>query len=200
VKIIIIPKITEPYTNQLEFSVEKNLLSFLKKCFKNCKIDISVNFKLKKKYNLIILSGGNLIHKYSKKESDIFRSKLDTYFFNQAIKNEIPIIGICHGGQFLATKHKLSLIKDKKHVGSHKLKNISKIDIKFNFVKSFHNYKIKHNKSKVIEKLVLADDKSIECFKVKNKKIGAVIWHPERENKKVKEQIFFFKNLYSYIK
>ena len=198
--ILIIPKILEPYKNQLEFSIEKKLLIFLKKCFKKCTISISYNFEFKKKYNLIILSGGNTIIKFSKKENDKFRNKIDEYFLKKADLNKTPIIGICHGGQFLASKYKLNLIKDINHVGSHKLENLSKMTIKFKTVKSYHNYKIKYKKSKIIENLFLADDKSIECFKIKNKKIGGIIWHPEREIRNIKEQIYFFKNFYSYIK
>ena len=199
-RILIIPKIKEPYKNQLEFSVEKSLLTFLNKSFKNCNIDISCDFEFKKKYNLIILSGGNTILKYSKKNKDKLRAKLDTFFLKKANLSGTPIIGICHGGQFIATKYKLQLLKDTKHVGSHELKNLSKINIKFKLIKSFHNFKIKFKKSKIIENLVLAKDKSIECFRIKNKKIGAIIWHPERENIKVKEQIDFFKTFYSIIK
>lgn len=66
--ILIIPKIIEPYKNQLEFSIETKLLSFLKKCFNNCNINISYNFKFNKKYNLIILSGGNTVIQFSKKK------------------------------------------------------------------------------------------------------------------------------------
>lgn len=198
--ILIIPKIKETYLNQIEFSVEKNLLIFLKKCFKNCNIDITYNSEIKKKYNLIILSGGNTIPKFSKAKKDKLRNKLDAYFFKNAKLNQIPIIGICHGGQFIATKYKLNLVKDANHVGSHEIINLSNIKIKFNFIKSFHNFKIKFKNTKYIENLVLAKDKSVECFKVKNKKIGAIIWHPERENNKVLEQIKFFKTFYSIIK
>ena len=97
-------------------------------------------------------------------------------------------------------KYKLKLSKDVSHVGSHKLKNLSKINIKFNFVKSYHNFKINFSESKSIEKLILANDDSIECFKIRNHNIGGVIWHPEREITEIKKQINFFKNFYSYIK
>ena len=92
------------------------------------------------------------------------------------------------------------MVKDTNHVGSHEIINLSNIKIKFNLIKSFHNFKIKFKNTKYIENLVLAKDKSVECFKVKNKKIGAIIWHPERENKKVLEQIKFFRTFYSIIK
>tara|TARA_B100000902_G_C26980621_1_gene750085 strand:+ start:75 stop:677 length:603 start_codon:yes stop_codon:yes gene_type:complete len=198
--ILIIPKIKEPYLNQIEFSVEKNLLIFLKKCFKNCSIDVTYNYEIKKKYNLIILSGGNTIPKFSKDKKDKLRNKLDVYFFKNANLDQIPIIGICHGGQFIATKYKLDLVKDTNHVGSHEIINLSNIKIKFNFIKSFHNFKIKFKNTKYIQNLVLAKDNSIECFRIKNKKIGAIIWHPERENTKVLEQIKFFRTFYSIIK
>lgn len=198
--ILIIPKIKEPYPNQIEFSVEESLLIFIKKCFKNCNIDVSYNYEIKKQYNLIILSGGNTIPKYSKAKKDKVRNKLDVFYFKKANLGRIPIIGICHGGQFIATNYKLDLVKDTNHVGSHEIVNLSNIKIKFNFIKSFHNFKIKFKKTKYIENLVLAKDNSIECFKVKNKKIGAIIWHPERENKKVIEQIKFFRTFYSIIK
>ena len=198
--ILIIPKIKEPYPNQMEFSVETNLIIFLKKCFKNCNIDITYNCEIKKKYHLIILSGGNTVPKYSKTKKDKLRNKLDIFFFRKATLSRTPIIGICHGGQFIATRYKLDLVKDTEHVGSHKIVNLSNIKIKFNFIKSFHNFKIKLKRKKYIENLVLAKDNSIECFKVKNKKIGAIIWHPERENSKVVEQIKFFRTFYSIIK
>ena len=198
--ILLIPKIIEPYKDQFEFSVERNLLSFLKKCFKNCKIHVSYNFEFKKKYDLVFLSGGNTIIKYSKLNKDKFREKIDSFFLNIAKKHKIPIIGICHGGHFIASKYKLNLKKDKSHVGAHKIKNLSNINFKFNFVKSFHEYKIEFDKSKFIEKLVLAKDKSVECFKIKKDKIAVVIWHPERETTNVKDQIYFFKSLYSIIR
>ena len=199
-KIIVIPKIIIRHKNQVEFAVESKLIKFLKNCFKNCLIDISCNFEINKKYNLIILSGGNSILKFSKKKNDIYRSKFDDYFFKKAKQTRTPLIGICHGGHFIAMKNKLKLTKDASHVGSHKLKNLSKINIKFNFVKSYHNFKINFSESKSIEKLILANDDSIECFKIRNQKIGGVIWHPEREIKEIKKQIYFFKNFYSYIK
>ena len=199
-KVLVIPKIIEPYKDQLEVSIETKLIYFLLKCFKNCLIDIAYKFEMKNNYDLIILSGGNSILKYSNKKKDKFRAKLDNFFIKKANLNQTPVIGICHGGQFLAKKYGLSLTKDTRHVGLHKIKNLSKINIKFKSVNSFHNIKIKHKELKNIENLVLADDGSIECFKVKDKKIGSIIWHPERESSNSKPQVIFFKNFYSYVK
>ena len=74
-----------------------------------------------------------------------------------------------------ATIAKLS--KSNKHVGNHKViyrnKKIT--------VNSFHNYTIKSKKN--MSWTIDAEDKSTEFFKIKNKKIFGVIWHPERYNK-----------------
>jgi gamma-glutamyl-gamma-aminobutyrate hydrolase PuuD len=199
-KILVVPKIVEPFKNQFEISIETKLIYFLLNCFKNSLIDITYKFDMKNNYDLIILSGGNTILKYSKKKRDIFREKLDNFFLKKANINQTPVIGICHGGQFLAKKYGLTLTKDIRHVGRHKIKNLSKIVTKFKSVNSFHNIKIEYKKLKNIENLIHADDGSIECFKVKDKKIGAIIWHPEREISNSKPQVIFFKNLYSYIK
>lgn len=199
-KVLIIPKIIEPYKKQIEFSIENRLLIFLKKCFKKCLIDIAYNLNYQKRYDLIILSGGNTIISHSTKKKDKQRAKLDEFFLRQAKLNEIPIFGICHGAHFIAKKFNMNFQVDNNHVGSHPIKNVSKFNIKFKNVNSFHNLKIKYKSLKSIENLLLAKDKSIECFRIKNKKIGGIIWHPEREIKKTREQIMFFRKFYSYIK
>ena len=76
-KVLIIPKIIEPYKKQIEFSIEKRLLIFLKKCFKKCLIDIAYNLNYQKKYDLIILSGGNTIISHSTKRKDKQKTRKD---------------------------------------------------------------------------------------------------------------------------
>ena len=61
-------------------------------------------------------------------------------------------------------------------------------------VLSHHNYVIPRLSSN-FKILALAKDKTIEFFKLKNKKIYGVIWHPERQKKITK----FEKNLFKKI-
>ena len=62
------------------------------------------NFKLFKHLNidLICLSGGNDIK--DKTTKSIIRKKLDNYYYKKAKLKGIPVIGICHGAQFIAQK------------------------------------------------------------------------------------------------
>ena len=87
-KIIVIPKIIIRHKNQIEFAVESKLIKFLKNCFKNCLIDISCNFEFKKKYNLVILSGGNSILKFSKKKMIFTDQNLMNIFLKKQYKLE----------------------------------------------------------------------------------------------------------------
>ncbi len=175
-KILIIPTFREIYKNQIEFSVDLRLLNFLKTFNSEAKIDIAKNLK-SKKYDLLILSGGNDIVKFSNSKSNKIRSKYDNFFLKLSIKKNLPVIGICHGAMFIAEFFKNKLSKSNKHVGNHKViyrnKKIT--------VNSFHNYTIKSKKN--MSWTIDAEDNSTEFFKIKNKKIFGVIWHPERYNK-----------------
>ena len=66
----------------------------------------------------------------------MIRNKLDQKFFKQALKLKIPLVGICHGAQFIAKKYK-SKLKVRNHVGKHYIK-ILKNNNRF-MVNSFHN-------------------------------------------------------------
>ena len=121
-----------------------------------------------------------IVLKNLKDQKNSLRSKMDNKFFNQAKKNKIFVLGICHGAQFLADKLGCNFEK-KKHVGNH---NIYFLDNeKIINVNSYHNFIIKGFKNKKVKIIACANDKSIEYFNYK--KYVGIMWHPER-NKKLK--------------
>ena len=165
-KIGIIPKIFEKYKNQFEFSIEIKLINYLKKIYKKPNIQILINNNCNEKFDLLIMSGGNDLPKHNKTKFNDLRNKINNFYFLRALKKNIPIIGICHGAQFIASKYRAKFKKTKSHVGIHKIyfKNTSKKVI------SHHNYKIL-NISKKAEVLAIAEDRSIELYKIKAKKL-----------------------------
>jgi len=191
--ILIVPKIIVRYKNQFELSVEKKLIKFLEKFFPRHNIDVMNVLSIKKKYFLIILSGGNTILKFSKKKEDFLRSKFDEVAYKFSLKNNIKLLGICHGAHFLANKLNAIFKKNKMHNTKRHLISL-KNNKKFN-VNSYHNITVlKLNKQSKV--LANAYDKSIEAFiEVKNKHVG-IIWHPERE-KKYRIQINLIKKFYA---
>ena len=184
--ILIIPTVREVYSNQIEFSVDRKLVNFLRYTFgPNIHIDVFLN-KLMKKYNLIILSGGNDLPSIKKSKNNIIRFNIDTKIYNYSLKKKIPLIGICYGAQFISFKNNLKIIK-KKHIGNHKVfftKNFNLINKKYIITNSFHNYIITQVKKNIVT-LARTNDGSIELFKFDKKKILGIMWHPER-NKRFK--------------
>jgi len=178
-KIGIVPSIQEKYINQFEYSCDLNLFLFIKNIYKKTEIQLlTFNHEINKDYNLIIFSGasGNDIISFDKSKKNLIRNQLDNKFFNKALKIDIPIMGICHGAQFIAQKFK-STIKEKKHVGNH---SINLLDSKKKFiVNSYHNKVITKLGKNLISK-GHANDNTIEYFEHKEKKIVGTMWHPER--------------------
>lgn len=187
--ILIIPTIREIYKNQFELCVDFRLINFFYRINKNFKIKIA-NTKKITSFDYLILSGGNDILKNSQKIKDLKRHDYDNYYFKFALKKKRVIIGICHGALFIADKFNSKILKTNLHVKSHYIKNKNKKI----YVNSFHNFKI-FKASKYLKPDYLADDKSIESFQIKNKKIYGIMWHPERYKKYKNFDLNFFKKI-----
>jgi|TARA_B110000305_G_C19448443_1_gene646284 gamma-glutamyl-gamma-aminobutyrate hydrolase PuuD len=176
--IYIVPAIKSQYKKQYEISLDIKLIEFLKKFYnKDVRVLTEIS-NLNKNCKLLVISGGNTIPKISKKEKDQIRSKFDCHYFKQAINNKIPILGICHGAQFIASFFSSKLNPIINHVGNHFITHKGK---KFK-VNSFHNYGIIRLGKKLLE-TSRATDESIESFTHKNHKIKGIMWHPERNDK-----------------
>tara|TARA_B100002051_G_C16673369_1_gene605744 strand:+ start:444 stop:1055 length:612 start_codon:yes stop_codon:yes gene_type:complete len=182
-RIILIPSIKTPYQSQIEYSIDRKLYKLINDLFLNPEILLPEGDKKSKKIDLIIISGGNNLSSKENIKANIERDKLSKKYLNLALKDKIPIIGICYGAQFIAEKYNSTLVKVKNHVGKHKIYFDKKIKLK-NFkykliVNSFHQYAIKHI-SKDLDVLATASDFTIELFHHKKNKILGMMWHPER--------------------
>jgi putative glutamine amidotransferase len=121
----------------------------------------------------IILSGGNNINKNS------LRYKIEKKLVDFSKKKNIPLLGICHGLQFINFLEGGSLKKINNHVRTnHKVKIKNTYDLKVN---SFHEYGIK-KLGKNFEIIAYSDDNQIEAIKHKKYNWLGWMWHPERMN------------------
>ena len=176
---IIIPKVIERFKKQYEYSIEINLLKFIKYVDNKFKIQIFDKSRKYSKKDVFIFSGGNNIINFSKSGHDLIRSKLDKIAFKKALYLRAKIIGICHGAHFLANQNKVDFGKNKKHSNTkHKIK----IKNKERIVNSFHNIVI-HSLSKKNKVLAFSEDNSIELFENKEMNYLGIVWHPERNKK-----------------
>jgi len=179
-KILIIPTIREIYKNQFEFSVDIKLINLIKKIFKNSSIEI-YNLTKKNNYDFVILAGGN--NSIFKNNADKLRARINNFAYRLSLKKNIPIFGICHGAHYLAKKNGLKIKKRKNHIGYHKVNfKINKINFK-KIVNSYHSETIDFKKKSKINIFGLAEDRSVESFHVRDKKILGIMWHPERYKK-----------------
>ena len=194
--IFIVPRIKKNKT-EIYLSVDINLIKFLKDTFKDAKIDFSES--ITRKPDIIIFSGGNNLRSFSNKNEDVVRDKIDKKIFKYGIKNNIKMIGICGGAQFLAKKFRCKIEKINRHIGSHRIyyeKKFQKLFRKEKIVNSFHDYGIKAISKNIIP-LARASDKSFEFFIHKDKNILGIMWHPERYKKfKLKDKYIFRENLW----
>ncbi len=182
IKISIIP-IVKKYYNGHIFGVDRKLIIFLTKLFKRNEIEILTR-KSKLITDLLIISGGNSITRFSNEKGDLIRDKLDDFFLREALRKRIPVLGICHGAHYIANKFGAKLIKDLRHgkVRKHDLiiRSISKK--KIYKINSFHNISIK-NYSKNLISIGTSRNGNVEYFKHKKYNLTGIMWHPERESK-----------------
>ena len=200
--ILISGKIIKDKYNQIgEFLDEAWINYFKNKNINLINCNVPTN-KLLKKLTIsgVILTGGNDLYKIKKKRFNKIRDIKDSKLLNFALSNNIPVLGVCRGFQFIASKMGGVISKKKGHV---KKKHILKVNDKiFNQkikkinINSFHDYVV-IKLSKKFRKTYQLSDKSIELAISNNKKILLMMFHPERKNisdRVIKKIIFnFFK-------
>ena len=190
-------------TQGLYYDKRKNLFTKLDYdwCLYSKKIKFILNpipydnnfFYDKKKIDGIVFSGGNDLYcKNKKKENlkrDIFEKKIYNYFINK----NIPMMFICRGMQLLANMNNIRILRTFNHVRkNHKIKYKDKV---LN-VNSYHNY-LFYKKPKQYDILgEHLNDNSIEIMHNKEKKIIALMFHPERKSKDQKKVDVIFKKFF----
>ena len=136
----------------------------------------------------IILSGGPNVNKNS------LRYKIQKQLTNISKNKRIPLLGICHGLQFINCLEGGSLKKINNHVQiNHKIKSNDDYPLKVN---SYHQYGIK-KLGRNFEIIAYSQDNQIEA--IKNKKYNWLgwMWHPERDKKFDKKLVNIAKNLFN---
>ena len=140
------------------------------------------------KINGIILSGGNGIDK------DSLRFNIEKKLTNFSIKKKLPLLGICHGLQFINFIEGGSLKRINNHVRTfHRLKSKYDYPTKVN---SFHDYAV-NKLGRNFEAIAYSNDNQIEAIKHKKYNWLGWMWHPERDKKFNKKLTKIIKKMFT---
>lgn len=146
---------------------------------------------------LVVLSGGNdLTELEDNQNSWEIRDEVEEILLNFCIKNELPILGICRGLQFIANKLGYKLVKVKGHINTIHKNKILKTGKYLDF-NSFHSWGLKKtNNLKLINPIAICPiDETIEAFYTNiNFSSICIMWHPERLNGQYKFSIELIRN------
>jgi putative glutamine amidotransferase len=137
----------------------------------------AVNFCEKKNINLLIITGGDDIGLYKK------RDKTELALLEFMISKKLPVIGICRGMQLIyhyyggnITNGNDSFVKAHRATEHKVIINDKTVN-----VNSYHNCKIEettlHSNLSILARNV--NDNSIEAFT--GEKLLGLMWHPERD-------------------
>jgi gamma-glutamyl-gamma-aminobutyrate hydrolase PuuD len=148
--------------------------------------------------NGVILTGGGSLAKYGGVSPE--RDQVEKYILQWAINNDIPLLGICRGMQFLQDYFEIPLDIVNGHVGiRHKLNvkkdlKLTKFLEKYIDVNSFHNLGTKQSTNSLLASST-SKDGVVMSLEHSNINVFGIMWHSERENPFKEED----KNLFRHI-
>ena len=133
----------------------------------------------------VILSGGNSIAcldpaaPHAAPERDAFEASL----IDEALKRNIPVLGVCRGMQMINLHFGGELIPVEGHVGLRH--TLSVVDGNYPLaetVNSYHDWGIApQGLGPQLKPIAVDSDGNIEAFQHSETKIFGIMWHPERE-------------------
>lgn len=156
-------------------------------------LDNIENFLDESNINCILLSGGDNIGEYPERDNS------EKQIIDYAIKNEIPIFGVCRGMQILNDYFhgKIEKTNSLNHVRkNHDVKIVNEFLKKYLKnerinVNSFHQNIIKNNdlSDELKPFAIFEDDQTVEGFVHEKLPIMGVMWHPERNSNEKNQEI-----------
>jgi len=124
----------------------------------------------------LVLTGGNNIGDYDSRE------RAETASVEWSVENEVSIFGVCRGMQFLNLYFGGSISRLDGHAGTSHLLVGSHFAEYPERVNSFHRFGIwPKDLADCLTAVAWGPDGSIEAFRHKFLRVGAVMWHPERD-------------------
>ncbi len=151
----------------------------------------------------VLLTGGNDLGVFAPQDPlSLERDRVEKDLIEAAFKNQVPVLGICRGMQMLAHYFGCPIEREPGHVTpSHEVvvepaTLLSRVWAKTKLdANSFHNYCVTDIQGGLKPAARHADG-TIEAFELRDKKVYALMWHPERVEPFSLSDIQFFKEVF----
>ncbi|MDL0114735.1 gamma-glutamyl-gamma-aminobutyrate hydrolase family protein [Campylobacter felis] len=134
----------------------------------------------------VILSGGNDLATLNPSPLSLKRDAYEAQILTHCLEENLPLLGICRGAQFIAHFFGSTLSPCENHTQEHAIRLTNDTQTTIN---SFHNYAIA-TLGQALEPLAFAEDGTVEAFRHRGAKIWALMWHIERANGLNERSIF----------
>lgn len=176
-------------------SLDQRWISFLKKCgilpvLLPNHTETAMQTVQAVKADGILLTGGNDLVRYGGEASE--RDETEYSLIDYAVKNAVPLLGVCRGMQCILDFFNVSLVKLEGHIRTfHKLRFMEK-EIQVN---SYHNLGAESVSDK-FEILASAEDGTVESVRHSEHRILGIMWHPERNDEWKDWDINLFKEFF----
>lgn len=156
-------------------------------------LEVAKNIISSLKIEGMLFTGGNSLVKYEGDAQE--RDEVEKFCMDFSIKNNLPVLGVCRGMQFIQDYFGLKL----KMVNDHISKTQKIIfNNKEEIVNSFHNWGCKETNDKLIV-IGTSEDGVIKAVKHVEYNILGIMWHPERIYPFSKRDVKLFENFF-YVK
>ena len=122
----------------------------------------------------VLLTGGNDLAPYG--GDALERDATERYLLRHALKNKMPVLGVCRGMQMIQDFYGIKLRRFDGHVAA---KQIIRVHNKKETVNSYHHFGSRVTLSP-LETWAVALDGVVKAIRCPAKKLCGVMWHPER--------------------
>lgn len=134
--------------------------------------------------DVVLLTGGNtpIAGGGVADDASAERDATEEALLDFARRHRIPVLGVCRGAQFIASRFGATLRPVDGHVAtSHGIEWRRGPDVHRTHVNSFHGWALaSEDFPDALRVLAMADDGTVEAFEHVEESIAGVVWHPER--------------------
>lgn len=149
-----------------------------------------------------ILTGGNdlsILPDAANPASE--RDRTEALILDYALEHQLPVLGVCRGLQMINVFLGGRLSPVQGHVSvrhSLSVPDSSTAYLQYSEVNSFHGWGVEHDGLGAdLEAAVFAEDGTVEAFYHKRLPWLGIMWHPERENPFIQQDLTLIKDIFS---